>query len=800
MRRFWLLPRVGKIVPLLLLFMLLGAASSVKLAPGDVTSITIDEYIIGNVAGEPGETKVTVTSRNGAFVRDDGTVVPVEQVEALLDALALPPITSFAFSRTGIDRAWLQSRLASAEGALGPAISLPAARSAFDAMYLNPSAMQQWMDSPAYKKANELTLGTPTMRNSRITVVAGARTIEVAESGEIGPYLVPFTITEGANNTYTYDPAISRAVAALLPQGATNRAMLLADALPSRWAEQVAESAGVSAAIARTAVSQPEMQSIAASLGLTLYAMILGDQSSWQGLVARTSLPRLHYAFKEKRTSTLAFRTELLEARATIDRVARVPWLEAGFKREPQDVRIGRDRKLNEGAIAAFRYMGRTQAADALARSGPDTPFVTIHPGGDYSRWLLLSNGDMVLLDFSGHAAFPFGRQWYINQPQVVGPNPDEYLAGVIVHPSATVATAAKGMATGAATWTPSDSEYLALVRLATGTWPKTANAHVVYFAKAPNEMPPFDPIVFYEGVDPGLPSVAWIQENRNDFSTDHSRRLHDALILAAMDTGAAGPNWKRVYDDLKAKDQAQRNPSDPYHYRHAFLATVDAKVAALTPPAPIRTSDPSLDAEASTINDAELGELIKGYFAVGAIVEIQHASLPAGQYAVYRGKNATGRYVVVIDDTKAQQASDTGTTPSGMAEDENAAMFSAIVDSGTAGAAWKQRYDQAPDKARFGRMLARAYDLANQRQIAKSRADVAWIHANVPLGSSRERTIALLTSRALHPYTKQKNITIEFGLGSSIACGRDMAVTLTFDANDRLAKIEDSPESQSCL
>lgn len=780
--------------------LLLSAAPSVALSPSDVTSITIDEYVIGNTAGEPGETKVTITSRSGAFVRDDGTVVPAAQVQALLDALALPPITSFEFSRTGIDRAWLQSRLAAAQAALGPAISLPAARSAFDAMYLNPAAMQQWMDSAAYKKANELTLGTPTMRNSRVTVVAGTRTIELAESGEIGPYLVPFEIAEGADKSFTYDPAISRALAALLPQGATNRTLLLADALPSRWAEQVAGSASVSAAIAREAVSQPEMQSIAASLGLTLYAMILGDQSSWQGFAARTSLPRMHYRFNEKRASAAAFRQELLEARATIDRVARVPWLETGLKRDPQDVRIGRDSKLNEGAVAAFRFMGRTQAADALARSGPDTPFVTIHPGGDYSRWLLLSNGDMVLLDFSGHAAFPFGRQWYLNQPQVVGPNPDEYLSGVIVHPNAAVATGLKGAATGSASWTPTDSDYLALVRLATGTWPKTANAHVVYFAKSPKQMPPFDPIVFYEGVDPGLPSVAWINENRSDFSADHTRLMHDALILAAMDTGAAGPNWKRMYDDLKTKDQAQHNPTDPYHYRHAFLATVDARVAALTPPAPIRTSDPSLDADASKITDAQLAELVKGYFAAGAVIKYETATLPAGQYAVYRGKDASGYYIIATDAGKAQQASDTGTTPSGMNDDTFAAVFSAVVDSGLAGTEWKQRYDAAPDKARFGQMLARAYDLANERQIAKSRADVAWIHANVPLGSSRDQTIALLKSRGLRPYATAKNITMDFGLGSSMVCGRDMAVTLTFDSNDRLVKIADSPASQSCL
>ena len=792
--------RRRSLVALLMLLPLLGAGASIELSPAEVTSITIDEYIIGNTAGQPGETKFTISAHDGSFVRDNGTPVAPAQVQALLDALARPPVTSFDFSRTGIDRAWLQAQRAAAETALGPATSLPAVRAAFDAMYTDPAQMQRWMESPAYKKSNEITLGMPTMRNSRITVVAGSRTIEIAESGQIGPYLVPFDIREGSAETYTYDPSIAKAVGMLLPPGATNRPQLLAVDLPSRWAGEVADSAAVSSAIARDAASPAEMQSIASSLGLTLYATISGDQASWQGFVARASQPRMHYVFKEKRSSASALRSELLDARATIDRVARIPWLAAGLKREPQDVRIGRDPQLVAGAAQAFRSLRQPQAADATARSGPSTPFVTVSPGGDYSRWLLLANGDMVLLDFSGHAAFPFGRQWFLNLPQVVGPNPDEYLAGVIVHPNASLTSNVATAATGKATWTPSDSDYLALVRLATGTWPKTANAHVVYFAKSPRQMPPFDPQVFYEGVDPGLPSVAWIDEDRSDFSADHTRKMHDALILAAMDTGAAGPNWKRVYEDLKAKDQAQHDPADPYHYRHAFLATVDAKIAALEPAPPTRTPDPAIDAEAAKITDAELGELVKGYFASGAVVTYESGVLPAGQYAVYRGKDASGHYIILVDQNKARAASDTGTTPSGMNDDTYAAIFSAIVDSGLAGSAWKARYDAAPDKARFGQVLARAYDLANERQIAKSHADVAWIHANIPIGSTREQTIALLTSRGLRPNASAKNVTLEFGLGSSMVCGRDMSVTLTFDSSDRLTKIEDSPESASCL
>jgi hypothetical protein len=361
--------------------------------------------------------------------------------------------------------------------------------------------------------------------------------------------------------------------------------------------------------------------------------------------------------------------------------------------------------------------------------------------------------------------------------------------------------SASGAQAASQGSWVPSDGECLALYRLAVGNWsgkPVTASVH--YIAKSATEMPPFDRSAFYAGRDPSAPSFIWIWLNRNDFPEGNQRARNDALVLAAMDANAAGPRWKQMYDDLGRRDEARHDPADPYHNRHAFLSRVNAIVARSIEVRLAPTADPAIDSEASTVSDADVMQLSTGYYRMGEDVEYKHQEGQAtGKVAEYQGRDGNGKYVIVINDAGARVLSTSGQAPQSTSDEMYAAIFAAIADSGHGGPQWKARYDAAGDKTRFGLMLVRAFDLANDHRIAAAHADIAWIHQTVHVKATRLAVQQILAQRNLTIRWDKNTGSVTFALQNNLACGRETSVVFTFD-QDRLQSITDSPGSQSCL
>jgi hypothetical protein len=85
--------------------------------------------------------------------------------------------------------------------------------------------------------------------------------------------------------------------------------------------------------------------------------------------------------------------------------------------------------------------------------------------------------------------------------------------------------------------------------------------------------MPAWDPLVFYAGVgvsrqQPFRPVVWTVAETK---SKGYEHALLRAYVMAVMDTGEAGPKFKRAYDAAAGADQALPAAApDPYRYRHA--------------------------------------------------------------------------------------------------------------------------------------------------------------------------------------------------------------------------------------
>lgn len=82
-------------------------------------------------------------------------------------------------------------------------------------------------------------------------------------------------------------------------------------------------------------------------------------------------------------------------------------------------------------------------------------------------------------------------------------------------------------------------------------------------------EMPVYDPIVHFVGVDPSNGAATiWMMKSPPK-TKDAADSLLAALELACMATGFAGPQWKSIYDRLAAMDAAlPTSAPNPYVYR----------------------------------------------------------------------------------------------------------------------------------------------------------------------------------------------------------------------------------------
>lgn len=337
--------------------------------------------------------------------------------------------------------------------------------------------------------------------------------------------------------------------------------------------------------------------------------------------------------------------------------------------------------------------------------------------------------------------------------------------------------------------WQPSTDDLVALKRAAlAGQFP------IHYVAKSPSEMPPYDRIVFY----PGAADPRWIYQNRAEtYGPEHTRYLNRALILAAMDSGAAGERWKSFYDDLASRDAAQRRPvADPYRFRHAFLDDLDTKLAALAPPIPPPAADPSLDADAAKVTQQDLALVTNGVSSTPYVAK--ETELPAGQLALYAGRQK-GAFVVERSTAIDEYAFYTDRTPPGSDDALMGALFEAIADSGAAGEEMQARYQSAPDKARFGVVLARAFDLQNDRTEKNARDEIRWIMTRMRPGMSRAQVNGILKTRNLKLEEKSLVDALEFPIHSTIVCGTSISLDFTFDGGGRLKSVQQQPPDTVC-
>jgi hypothetical protein len=95
--------------------------------------------------------------------------------------------------------------------------------------------------------------------------------------------------------------------------------------------------------------------------------------------------------------------------------------------------------------------------------------------------------------------------------------------------------------------------------------------------AKGPAEMPAYDPVAHFAGIDPASKeALIWMVQPYPAKTADGAWALRSALELACMATGFAGPQWKAIYDRLAAEDAAlPADTPNPYKNRLSLTAQV---------------------------------------------------------------------------------------------------------------------------------------------------------------------------------------------------------------------------------
>lgn len=110
-------------------------------------------------------------------------------------------------------------------------------------------------------------------------------------------------------------------------------------------------------------------------------------------------------------------------------------------------------------------------------------------------------------------------------------------------------------------------------------------NVTVNAIGKDASDMPTYDPIAHFVGVDAKSgAAIIWIMKSPPK-TPAAAQALRAAMELACMATGFAGPQWRTIYDQVAAWDAAlPAGAPNPYKYRLALTVRIQAIVDSYAP------------------------------------------------------------------------------------------------------------------------------------------------------------------------------------------------------------------------
>ena len=404
-----MMQRCVTLVLVVLLTCSAGPLSPISIS--DVQSITIDTSI--GVLGTPPKPYHGVITRHGdTFVRDDGAVVANDAIANLLKLMQPPYATRVLAVDAGLTEDVLKSNLPAAESYIGNAISTPGVRAAFDGAFLDEGKLQAWIDI-RYSSRVVISDFYPRIR---VAIETSDGSIDLGSSSQ-APMMLPFTV--GSDSSY--DPRLPEAIAALMPEKATDRALLLPVTILNWWLMSI--SSGNDLRAVENQAGRPEADAAAKAAGLrwVWYRLPGGDPRYWEGQVAPLAQPRINVQVPFIFAANLDKATVLAEARRRADLLESVPWIQAALANQAD----GTIEILPSGYISwwvpkEFADAGHAATGSYLKDHASEVIGIWMHSAQAHmwSAWLLLPDRRMVLESYSpGMRGFPFGDKEYSTFP-----------------------------------------------------------------------------------------------------------------------------------------------------------------------------------------------------------------------------------------------------------------------------------------------------------------------------------------------------------------------------------------------
>ena len=243
-------------------------------------------------------------------------------------------------------------------------------------------------------------------------------------------FMVPFHVKSEREWVGTYNCEIGRALADLLPDEFPNRYRLAGEAFLRRLAEAVlAERRGEWSLLEAQAQFGDDLAALGGRFGIerSMFGNIgsfdVGNSDystypSWNAALHDARLPRnvaigVSLPVRDGRLASLDPFLDQIDA--IEEGVMGVPWLAAYLATHPEvmvEIRFVTDRSLStkarEGILETMTGSGRGKQALAIASSLYDGVLLEVDEGSDWSRWVLLPDGTLMLWHFKGRV--PLGR------------------------------------------------------------------------------------------------------------------------------------------------------------------------------------------------------------------------------------------------------------------------------------------------------------------------------------------------------------------------------------------------------
>jgi hypothetical protein len=249
----------------------------------------------------------------------------------------------------------------------------------------------------------------------------------------------------------------------------------------------------------------------------------------------------------------------------------------------------------------------------------------------------------------------------------------------------------------------------------------------------------------------------------------------------------------------------------DATPWRSGTLAVIALLALALAGPARAGAQTPppwtiSVRGEAVSENDiAQVLMLELGAAALKPVVK-DRAQMPAlAPYAFFAGRGKDGKPVVWASGARAGDKRAPDALHAEARREMLAAGVLAALDGGLGGATWQRLYatvrDDANARTDLGLKIVDAVGAASDWTVAKSAADRRWVFANVPAGMARRDVYALLDTRAVRT-TKPASgeAYVDLPGAFQVGCSFSNRITITFDATDRVKKLDLEPPKPNCL